>query len=90
VEVNATYDDTILRIKGQSKDDAELAEQVLSWIVYACRPLSLTELQHALAVTPGTVTMDHEAIVDKLILTSVCGGLVVIDKNSSIIRLVRE
>ena len=34
--------------------------------------------------------MDEDAIEDESVLISVCAGLVVIDENSSIIRLVRE
>ena len=46
-EVNNTYDEVIARIRAQSSDDRELAENVLSWIAYARRPISLQELQHA-------------------------------------------
>ena len=89
-EVNATYDEAMARIKAQGKDALELAERVLSWIICAYRPLSLKELQHALAVSHDMTSMDLEAIVDEVILTSVCGGLVVIDENSNVIRLVRK
>jgi len=34
-EVNATYDETMKRIEGQIDGDRKLAEQVLSWIIYA-------------------------------------------------------
>jgi hypothetical protein len=88
--VNATYDEAMARIEGQVEDDRELARRVLSWITYARRPLSLNELQHALAVSPGMMGMDSEAIVDGPFLILVCAGLVVIDENSNIIRLVRK
>jgi hypothetical protein len=35
-------------------------------------------------------SMDCETIVDEVILTSVCSGLVVIDENSNIIHLVHK
>jgi len=88
-EVDATYEEAMERIQAQIEDDKKLAERVLSWITYALRPLSLKEVQHALAVEPGMTEMDSEAIEDEEILTSVCAGLVVIDEESSIIRLVR-
>ena len=88
--MNDTYDEVMARIRAQNPDDRELAENVLSWIVYARRPLSLQELQHAIAVTPDMLDMDPEALVDKLILIDVCAGLVVIDEKSSIIRLIRK
>jgi len=89
-EVNDTYDEAMERIERQNEDDKELAKQVFSWITYACRPLSVTELQHALAVTPEKTNMDPDDIIDIEILTSVCAGLVVIDEKRSIIRLVRK
>ena len=89
-QVNATYDEVMARIRAQNADDRGLADKVLSWIVYARRPLSLLELQHAIAVTPDMLDMDPEALVDELILIDVCAGLVIIDEQSSIIRLVRK
>lgn len=88
--LNATYSEAMERIAGQMECDRMLAMQVLSWISYACRPLSLRELQHALAVSPEMTAMDPEAIEDELTLTSVCAGLVTVDENSNVIHLVRK
>jgi hypothetical protein len=41
------------RIESQNNGDRELAEQVLFWISSALKPLTLRELQDALAVEPG-------------------------------------
>ncbi|KAI9878016.1 MAG: hypothetical protein M1830_002174, partial [Pleopsidium flavum] len=86
--VDAAYEEAMERIEAQIEDDKKLAQKVLSWISYAFRPLFLSELQHALAVEPGMTHMDSDAIEDEEILTSVCAGLVVVDEESSIIRLV--
>lgn len=88
-EVNATYAEAMERISVQEECRKDLAKRVLTWITYTCRPLSLEELQHALAVSSKTTVMHPEAMVPKQILTSVCVGLVVIDENINIIRLVR-
>jgi hypothetical protein len=85
-----TYNEAMARIERQDKPRTQLAEQVLSWIVYAFRPLSVEELQHALAIEPESTSLDPEAIIEEDILTSVCAGLVVIDEKRSIFRLVRE
>jgi hypothetical protein len=68
----------------------ELAKRVLSWIIYASRPLSVEELRHALAVSPKMTEMDPCNLVFEWKLTSVCAGLVVIDKEHRVIRLARE
>lgn len=67
------------RIKAQGRDSQELAEQALSWIICALRPLSTLELQHALAVEIGESELDEENIPDIDKVVSVCAGLVTID-----------
>ena len=89
-EVDDLYDETMKRIRGQVKHHRMLAENILCWIIHAYRQLSLTELQHALAVSPGMTRMDSDALVDETILTSVCAGLVVVDQQSGIVHLVRK
>jgi hypothetical protein len=76
------------RIGGQVKDQEELAKQVLSWITCAKRPLTTSELQHALAVEVGESALDKENLPQIGDMVSVCAGLVVVDKESNIIRLV--
>ncbi|KAK6506061.1 hypothetical protein TWF506_010985 [Arthrobotrys conoides] len=82
------YDDAMERIEGQLPDRKELAKQALSWIVCAKRPLNTTELPHALAVKPGDSELDEENISPIEYIVSVCSGLVTIDEESKIIRLV--
>jgi len=86
--MDGTYDEAMERIAGQGEDDRQLAERVLSWIIYAFRPLSLTELQHALSVSPNTSNIDSEALEDDTIFVSVCAGLVVVDEESHLVRLI--
>jgi hypothetical protein len=77
------------RIEGQVTDQEELAKQVLSWITCAKRPLTTTELQHALAVEFGEPELDEENLPQIEDMVSVCAGLVTVDEESGIIRLVR-
>jgi hypothetical protein len=90
VGIKASYDEAMERIRRQGEEDRDLADRILSWIVYAHRPLSLRELQHAVAISPQMAEMDCAAIVPVPILTAVCAGVVVIDGESSIIRPVRK
>src|SRR5690606_29969609 len=68
-------------------DSRELAFQVLSWIIHACRGLSIIELQHALAIEEGTLELDLENITEVENLLSVRAGIVTVCKESGIIRL---
>ena len=76
------------RIRGQLKDQEELAKQVLSWIVCAKRPLKTVELQHALGIEVGTPKLDLDNLPEIEDIISVCIGLVTVDEESDIIRLV--
>jgi hypothetical protein len=82
------YKDAMKRIEGQVKDQEELAKQVLSWITYAVRPLNTSELRHALAVEVGQAELDKENLLEMEDIVSVCAGLVTVDEESRIIRLV--
>ncbi|KAI9770937.1 MAG: hypothetical protein M1840_002641 [Geoglossum simile] len=87
-ELDSTYEEAMRRIESQNNDDKQLAERVLFWISFALRPLTLKELQHALAVEPDETDLDEENLPDEELLTSVCAGLVTVDQESDIIRLV--
>ena len=86
--LHGTYDEVMRRIESQNDDDKQLARRVLFWIFYALRPLTLGELQHALAVEPGELELDEGNIIDGELLASPCAGLVVADRESNIVRLV--
>jgi hypothetical protein len=76
------------RIRGQKAGFQKLAEQALSWITYAKRPLTTAELQQALAVEIGEPELAEENFPELEDMVSVCAGLVTVDKESDIIRLV--
>lgn len=76
------------RIKAQDTDSWELARHVLSWTIHAKRPLLIGELQHALAVEDGESELDAENIPHVEDMISVCAGLVIVDEESKIVRLV--
>ncbi|OBT64232.1 hypothetical protein VE03_06864 [Pseudogymnoascus sp. 23342-1-I1] len=82
------YNDAIKRIETQLLDDSKLAKSVLSWITYAERPLTTGEICHALAVDPGDTDLNEDNILDIEDIVSVCAGLVTVDEESNIVRLV--
>jgi ankyrin repeat protein len=82
------YKAAMERIESQLSDEEELAKQVLSWITCAKRPLTTSELEHALAVEIGQSQLDEQNLCQVEDMVSVCAGLVTIDDESGIIRLV--
>lgn len=88
--LNATYDMAMTRIGERGQEDWELAKAVLSWIIFAYQPLSIAQLQHALAISPDDRVICLDACTDEDTLLSVCEGLVDVDGESQIVRLVRK
>ncbi|MCJ1385533.1 hypothetical protein MMC17_008656 [Xylographa soralifera] len=83
-----TYDEAMRRIHQQDAEEVRLATQVLTWISNAFTSLRVRELQFALASVPGATKLDEEALPYEDDLVSVCAGLVDIDSESGVIRLV--
>ncbi|KKP01340.1 ankyrin repeat protein [Trichoderma harzianum] len=87
--LDSIYDELMIRIKLQNpKDHAELAMKVIGWIFYAARPLTVTEMQHALAIEQDDTYLDEDGIPNPDLLVSVCAGLVMINDNSNTISFV--
>ncbi|KAJ5422843.1 hypothetical protein N7445_010951 [Penicillium cf. griseofulvum] len=82
------YDDAMSRIQGQLGEQTDLAMQTLSWLACAARPLTSLELQHALAIEDGESSIDEENIPEVEDILAVCAGLVTVENESGIIRLV--
>jgi len=85
---DSAYDSAVKRINGQVSDQAELAKQALAFLTCARRPLSTEELREALAVEIGEPDMDQENYPDIEDVLASCLGLVTVDEDSGIIRLV--
>lgn len=89
--LDETYEEAFHRIRSQDDDDVTLATRVLSWISFADRPLKLTEMQHAIAAMDLDFEeeyLDQEGLPEVDILLAVCAGIVTVEKESTVIRLV--
>ena len=86
--LEASYHNAMQRISSQEDDHRRLAFKTLAWVTHVFRPLSLRELQHALAVEHGDSELDEELLMDAPSITALCAGLVVIDKATDNVNLV--
>lgn len=89
-DLNVTYDEIWERIKAQNPDDADLAKKVVYWVFHAMRPLTVRELQHALAVEPDDTSLDGDSIPDEDLMVSVCAGIVAVQGESNTVGLVHS
>lgn len=82
------YDETMKRIKQQSSFSQDLAKRILGWVTFSARPITAVELQDAIAVEIGQPLFDETNITDIEEMISVYSGLVVIEENSNLTKLV--
>ena len=87
-KLNESFSDAIDRIKSQSQEYWQLARQVISWIFYAKRPLKISELRAMLAIEPEDTKFNPSGLHESDLILEVCCGLVSIDEQDEIIRLV--
>jgi ankyrin repeat protein len=84
------YYDSMRRIQLQTESFSRLAMRTLKLIINVKRPLTVPELQHAIAVQSTTKVIDSETIPEIGLILEVCFGLVAVDQTSNIIRLVHS
>jgi hypothetical protein len=87
-DLNKAYGNVMNRISSQNEKRRHLAMTTLKWITYAKEPLETGALQHALAITPDSTEINEKDLIDIEQLISFCVGIVSIDHESGIIRLV--
>ncbi len=60
-DLDIIYDEALQRIKRQDRRQLARAEQVLTLINCAYRPLKMREIQYMLSIRPGDISPDLEA-----------------------------
>ena len=76
------------RIKEQPKSRMQLGMSTLMWCLLAKRLLTVKELQHALAVKVRDTVWDEDDIPTETTFLNACLGLVVVDEETTTVRLV--
>ena len=74
-------------MREQEGDRARLGIEVLMWVSHSERPLLIREIQYALAVEVGSTDMDPENIRPQDTVLGSCLGLVVLNEETSTVRL---
>ena len=86
--LDLAYDGAMRRVGDQLEGFRLYAIQLLGWLTYSQRLMTLKELQQALAIEPGTTAFDADNIFDIDEVVSFCAGLVIVDEQTKTIRLV--
>jgi hypothetical protein len=88
-KIEVVYLRTWERILKHNADHAMLAKVVLLWVLNSSRSMTIDKLERAVATSPITHKFDPGQIVPGAILMSICRGLVVVEEESHLVRLVR-
>lgn len=86
--LSKAYLGVLERIKAQPPSHLSLALRVLMWVTFAKEQLSVHTFQAAVCTIVGDRVFDMENLRDVDTLISRCYGLVVLDKESGVVRLV--
>ena len=90
--IDGLYEVSVERNQNQPDDDSKLGLSILSWVTHARQPLSIQGLRVGLAVEHQTnadlMTLDLDNVLPSSSLVDVCAGLVVIDPESQVVRLI--
>jgi ankyrin repeat protein len=85
---DSAYTAAMHRIESQVPDQADLGRQAITWITHARRQLTTLELQEALGVEVGQPGLDQDNLSDVDDIISACAGLVTLDAETDVLRLV--
>lgn len=80
------YENSIARIRLQSKENAQLALRCLSWLFFAREPLTSRQLRHALSVELIDEDLDESGIYDFDFLANLCSGLLHLDHEAETVH----
>ncbi|KAJ7483618.1 ankyrin repeat-containing domain protein [Mycena latifolia] len=87
-DLQHTYDEAMEQINHQTEEDRQLGLLALTWVANTKRPLSVAELQEALAIEPDSTFLDVDNLPDMDIILSACAGLMIVDDTVSVVRLI--
>ncbi|KAH6910064.1 hypothetical protein BKA70DRAFT_1100719 [Coprinopsis sp. MPI-PUGE-AT-0042] len=87
-QIEDVYLDTWRRINDQSPNKRLLARCCLLWVLNTARSIKVDELRYAVAISSQTYKFDPNRLVSRDVLIAPCRGLLVVDEETKLVRLV--
>lgn len=81
-DLREAYNEVFKRIQMQGPDRKDLVLKIVSWILYAKRPLTMDELREAIAIEPGDTELDANYLLESGFIVEVSESLISYDENS--------
>ncbi|KAK5988959.1 Ankyrin repeat domain-containing protein 50 [Cladobotryum mycophilum] len=79
--------EAMMAIIDKDAGSGDSAKRILGWITFAKRPLTISELQHALEVKIGERILRQRGAYTVNYIVSVCKGFVMVDERTGTIQL---
>jgi hypothetical protein len=89
-DIEDLYLKTWQRIFSQKGGKGLVARNLLTWVVFGLRSLTIEELREAVAFHPDTHKFEQDRLVPDATLIGLCYGLVTVEKATRLVRLVRK
>jgi hypothetical protein len=89
-EIQKVYRHTWMRILDQPSNKGIRAQNCIIWVLHAPKSMTVAELQHLSAICLETQEFDPDRIIHIDTIIELCRGLLVVDEETSLVRLVRE
>ena len=81
-DLHEAYNEVFKRIQMQGPDRKDLVLKIVSWILYAKRPLKMDELREAIAIEPGDTKLDPNYLLEPGFIVEISESLVSYNENS--------
>ncbi|CVL06697.1 uncharacterized protein FMAN_11824 [Fusarium mangiferae] len=82
------YQGALERIESQHGDRASVAKDVLAWLTFVKRPLTIEELRTAVIIQETDLHIDDDSLMSIEDMVSACAGLVAVDEQNDSVTLI--
>src|ERR1700738_3713265 len=89
-ELFVLYDDIMETISAHDRGSEGIAQKVLSWIFYAKRPLTMTELREAIEVCDEDVSLEEQNLMQVEAIIEECRSFVRHDVDEGVVSFSHE
>lgn len=78
------------RIENQPEKHTDIAKRAIVWLLNAKGTLTIHDLRFAVVFVQENPNFDHKRLPSEDFIVSICHGLVIVDRQTHVARLVRE
>jgi NACHT domain len=82
--LNGCYLRSLAQLSKRHEKHQQLAQRIFTMIVGSAQPLRLSEISHAIAVTPNSYEFSYRRVPKSQLIEQLCSNLVLFDRNSDI------